>query len=184
VNKKFAYHITNIFFKTIQILIHFILSSSWIHILKRKLLNCTLIAKDVSIDVNLDKILKSDLGIWELNCIRTSQNYLDHFRKDLFVMIKRFEPPIFFVTFIMSVNNWPILMTTFQNLHAQHFNENITTNNDSSLNNKSLVRNYHITCVWYYEHRMNSFCKLLKTVMLYLIMLKIIFSSHNSNQHA
>jgi hypothetical protein len=32
VNKKFAYHFFNIFFKTIKKLIHFILSSSWISI--------------------------------------------------------------------------------------------------------------------------------------------------------
>jgi hypothetical protein len=50
----------------------------------------------VSIDVNLDKILKSDLGIWELNCIRTFPNYLDHLQKDLFAMIKQFGPPTFF----------------------------------------------------------------------------------------
>jgi hypothetical protein len=62
-------------------------------------------------------------------------------------MIRQFGLPPFFVTFIMGVNNWPILITTFKNLHTQHFNENITTNNDNSLNNKFFVRNDPITCV-------------------------------------
>jgi hypothetical protein len=38
------------------------LSSSWIHIQKAKLSNCVLIASDVSNNVNLDKILKSNLS--------------------------------------------------------------------------------------------------------------------------
>lgn len=118
----------------------------------------------MSIDVNLNKILKFDLGIWKLNCIKTFPNYLDHFQKDLFVMIKQFGPPPLFVKLIMGVNNWPIFMTTFKNLHTQHFNENIITNNDNSLNNKCLVTNHPITCVWSYEHKMNSFCKSLKNI--------------------
>jgi hypothetical protein len=61
-------------------------------------------------------------------------------------MIRQFGPPTFFVTFILGVNNWPILMITFKNLHTQHFNENIT-NIDNSLNNKGLVISDPITCV-------------------------------------
>jgi len=33
-NRKFTYHISDIYFKTITILIHFILSYAWIHICK------------------------------------------------------------------------------------------------------------------------------------------------------
>ncbi len=54
-NKKFAYHITiYIIFKTIKILIHFILSSTWIRIQIFYLLNHTLRASDVSNNVNLN----------------------------------------------------------------------------------------------------------------------------------
>ncbi len=61
-NRKFAYHITNVFFKITKILIHFILSFASICIQKTKLLGCVLIASHVLIDTNLDKILKFDLG--------------------------------------------------------------------------------------------------------------------------
>lgn len=105
-----------------------------------------------------------DLSYKNLRCIKTFPNYLDHFQKDLFIMIKQFEPPPFFVKFIMGVNNWPIFMTTFKNLHTQHFNENIITNNDNSLNSKGLVTNHPITCVWFYERKMNNFCKSLKNI--------------------
>jgi hypothetical protein len=54
-NRKLAYHITiYIFFKTIKILIHFILSFTWIRIQNFFLLNCTLRASDVSKNVNLN----------------------------------------------------------------------------------------------------------------------------------
>jgi len=45
----------------------------------------------------------------------------------------------------------------------QHFGENIT-NNNNSLNNRDLIKNDLIICVWCYEHRMNSFCKVLKKI--------------------
>ncbi len=46
---------------------------------KIKLLGCILIVSDVSNNVNLDKILKSDLDYKELKCIRTSLDYLNQF---------------------------------------------------------------------------------------------------------
>jgi hypothetical protein len=52
INKKFAYHINNIYFETIKVLINFILYCAWICIHK---------ANDVSTNVNLNKILKSHL---------------------------------------------------------------------------------------------------------------------------
>ncbi len=36
-NHNFAMHIPNLFLKTIKVLIHFVISSSWMHIRKRKL---------------------------------------------------------------------------------------------------------------------------------------------------
>jgi ABC-type uncharacterized transport system permease subunit len=63
INKKFAYHINNIFFNAIKVLIHFILSCAWIRICEPKLLDHVLKVNDVSIYVNLDKILKSYLGL-------------------------------------------------------------------------------------------------------------------------
>ncbi len=55
---------------------------------------------------NLNKILKSNLGHRKLRYVRTFLDYLNHFQKDLFTMIKQFEPPIFFVTFVTSINNY------------------------------------------------------------------------------
>jgi hypothetical protein len=114
INRKFAYHISNIYFKTIKVLIHFILFCAWICICKEKLLDLVLNASDVSTNVNLDKILKSNLGYKELSCIRTSLDYLDCLHKDVFVMIKQLGPPTFFMTFTTSVNNWLIFIKTLK----------------------------------------------------------------------
>jgi hypothetical protein len=94
-NRKFAYHITNIFFKTTKILIHFILSSTWICIQKEKLLGYVLTTSDVLNNINLDKILKFDLSYKELRCIWTLPNYLDQLQKDVFAMIRQLRPPMF-----------------------------------------------------------------------------------------
>ncbi len=62
-------------------------------------------SNDVSNNVNIYKLSKSNLGYYELTCIRTFAYYLNHLQKDIFAMIKQFGPPTFFVTFIASVNN-------------------------------------------------------------------------------
>jgi hypothetical protein len=46
-NHNFATHIPNLFFKAIKVLIHFVISSSWVHIHKRKLLRHQVQACDV-----------------------------------------------------------------------------------------------------------------------------------------
>jgi hypothetical protein len=111
--------------------------------------------------VNLHKILTSDLGYREPSHLKTFSYYWDCFQKDVFIMIKQFGLAMFFVTFTIGVHNWLILTTTQKNWHIQHFDENILANNDNSLINRDFIKNNHITCVWYYGHRMNNFCKLL-----------------------
>jgi hypothetical protein len=100
------------------------------------LLNHILTVNDVSNNVNLDKLLKSNLGYCELTHIITFIDYLDHLQKDIFVMIRKTGPPTFFVTFTTSVNNWSILMMTlkdtFQTFSTQRkmiFND-LLTNRD------------------------------------------------------
>jgi hypothetical protein len=107
INRKFSYHTSNIYFKTIKGLIHFILSYAWIHILKAKLLNRVLKISDVLINVNL--------GYKQLSRIRKFPNYLDCLRENVFVMIRQLGPLTFFMTFTTCVNNWLILIKTLKN---------------------------------------------------------------------
>ncbi len=89
-------------------------------------MNHLLITNDVSNNVNLDKILKLDLGYKKLGRIRTSLDYLDHIHKDVFVMIRQLGPPTFFVTFTIGVNNWPILIITLKELYDDYICKNVS----------------------------------------------------------
>jgi hypothetical protein len=80
-NHNFATHIPNLFFKAIKVLIHSIISSSWVHIQKGKLLGCQLQAHDVINKQKLDVILHSDLGYMDLSRLRISPNYLSWLKK-------------------------------------------------------------------------------------------------------
>jgi hypothetical protein len=53
----------------------------WICIWKKKLSGQIFITNDVSEKVNLDQLIKFDLGYKTLGCIKTSPNYLDWLRK-------------------------------------------------------------------------------------------------------
>jgi hypothetical protein len=70
--------------------------------------------------MNLDKMLKYNLGYKKLGHIRTSLDYLDKFKRMFFLMIKQLRPPTFLVTFTTHVNNWSILVKALKDLHMQH----------------------------------------------------------------
>jgi hypothetical protein len=55
--------------------------------------------------------------------IQTSPDYLNHFHKYVFAMIRQLGPQFFFGTFTMGVNNWPTLIETLKTLHDQHVAE-------------------------------------------------------------
>ncbi len=69
--------------------------------------------------------MKSNLGYKELSRIRTSPNYLDHLRINVFGMIKQLGPPTFFMTFTTCVNNWLIFIKTLKELYDQYIGENL-----------------------------------------------------------
>jgi hypothetical protein len=72
-------------FKMLKIIIDFILSFVLICIWKQKLLGWVFTTSDVSSNVNLDKILKFDLGSKYLGCIWTSLNYFNYFQIYVFL---------------------------------------------------------------------------------------------------
>jgi hypothetical protein len=81
-------------------------------------------------------------------------------------MIRQLRPSTFFVTFTTCINNSSVFTTTFKKLCDEHVIKNTISNNVDTLNIKDLGRNYPISYVHYYEHRMNSFHKLLKSTKI------------------
>jgi hypothetical protein len=71
-------------------------------------------------------------------------------------MIKQLGLPSFFVTFTTGVNNWSILVKTLKDLHIEHV-QNLNIKNKNLPNIKNLVKNDLVTCMHYYEHKMNNF---------------------------
>jgi hypothetical protein len=63
--------------------------------LKKKLLNHLLTFNDVSNNVNLDTLLKFDLGYREFMRITTFLNYLNHLQKDIFAIINNLDLQLF-----------------------------------------------------------------------------------------
>ncbi len=80
-------HIPNLFLKTIKVLIHYVISSSWVRICIGKLLGRQLQAHDVINKPNLDVILHYNLRYMDLLGLPSSPDYLSRLRKDVFVMI-------------------------------------------------------------------------------------------------
>jgi hypothetical protein len=91
-------------------------------------------------------------------------------------MIRQLGPLRFFVTFTASVNNWPILRNMLRELYEKHVTTNQTNNNVNYTLSIREVRNDHVTCTHYCEHRMNSFHILLKVTNMLIGKINDFFS--------
>jgi len=85
----FSYHTTNLFFKTVRIIIDKVLSRIWIRIRKGQLKGRKLLAKYVKYKPNLGKILKSDIGYIDFKNIHISHDHLQQIKKNIFAMIRQ-----------------------------------------------------------------------------------------------
>jgi hypothetical protein len=83
----FSCHITKKKIKTMHIIIEQVLSCIWVRIRKVQLQGRKLLAKDVKYKVNLEKILKFDIGYIDFKNICTSPDYLQQNKKTIFAMI-------------------------------------------------------------------------------------------------
>ncbi len=59
-----------------------------------------------------------------------------------------------------------IFIKALKEVYDQYIGENLGIKKDDSLSIKELVRNDHVTCARYYEHKMNSFHKLIRNTNL------------------
>jgi exonuclease III len=151
----FSYHTTNLFFKTMRILIDKVLSCMWIRIRKGQLRGRKLLAIDVKYKPNLEKILKSDIGYIDFKNIRISPDYLHQIQKNIFAMIRQLGPPTFFVTFTSAEHQWPPLVSTLTELYKTRQKQKHTeTLEDHDID--FLIRKDPVTCSRYYRHRINA----------------------------
>ncbi len=133
------------------------------YIQKAKLFGQIFTSNDVSNNVNLNKILKSKEVRSYYNISKWFKLILKRcFRNDYTIWSS-----IFLVTFTTCVNNWPIFVKTLKDLHIEHV-QNLHIENKYLSNIKDLVKNDSITCVRYYEHRINCFQKLFNSNNLLL----------------
>ena len=67
---------------------------------------------------NLDKILESDIGFRDLEKLRTSPDYIEGLRKNLFAMIRQLGPPTFFIILTSAEHLWTPLLEALYKLNA------------------------------------------------------------------
>jgi hypothetical protein len=160
-NHDFATNIQNIFFKAVKLCIEKVRNSSWIRILKGKLSGRMLTVGQVAEEPNLDKILQSHIDFRELEKLRTSPDYIEGLRKNLFSMIRQLGPPTFFVTLTSAERLWTPLIEALYKLNAKLLNLPDFTNLDST-HIAELIRSDPVTFALYYKHRADAFRKLLQ----------------------
>jgi hypothetical protein len=118
------------------------------------------LAKDVKYKVNLEKIMKSDIGYIDFKNIRISPDYLQQNKKTIFAMIRQLGPPTFFITFTSAEHCWDPLVVSVSEFHRNKKRKKETDtleNNDIDY----LIRKDLVTCTRYYRHRINALRQLI-----------------------
>ncbi len=141
-------------------MIHYVISSFWIHIQKGKLLGCWLQAHDIINKLNLDVILHYHLGYMDILRLNISPNYLSWLRKNVFAMIWQLGPLTFFVTFTNVESKWVLLIKWSYDLNSKKNKINIPFDKLEPKHVTNLIQCDSITCARYYDHCMRSFCTL------------------------
>jgi hypothetical protein len=156
----FSCHITNLFLKTMRIMIEQFLSFMWVRIRKGQLQGRNLLAKDVKYKVNLEKTPKSNIRYIDFKNIHTSPHYLQQNKKSIFVMIWQLGPLTFFITFTSAEHCWDPLVAVIFDLHRNKKRKKQTDtleNNDINY----LIRKDPVACTHYYRHRINALRQLI-----------------------
>jgi hypothetical protein len=143
-----------------RIIIEQVLSYMWVQIRKGQLQGIKLLAKDVKYKLNLEKILKSDIGYIDFKNIRTSLDYLQQNKKTIFSMIQQLGLPTFFITFTSVDHCWDPLVAIVSDLHR---NKKRKKQTDTLENNHIdyLIRKDPVTCTRYYRDKINALRQLI-----------------------
>ena len=157
-DRRFALDIDNLFFKTMKIMVAKAMSSIWVRLRKGKLKEAQLTASQVRQDTNIEKILHSKTGYRDFDALRTTPDYKQRLKNNLFAMIRQLGPPTFFVTFSAAERLWPDLIECLNVLNP------ILQAHDESTSayERRLIRSDPITCARYYVHRFEALKTLLK----------------------
>jgi hypothetical protein len=78
----------------------------------------TLKAFQIQNKPNINKILKSYLGYYDLQGLHNSFDYFENLWKNLFAMIGQLVLPTFFITFTSAERLWDPLIKVLHTLHA------------------------------------------------------------------
>ena len=94
--------------------------------------------------------MQSHIGFSNLERLRTSSDYIQGLRKNLFAMIRQLRPPTFFITLTSAERLWTPLLKALYELNANA----LKLPDFSSLEGThivELIRSDPMTCVLYYN---------------------------------
>jgi hypothetical protein len=118
------------------------------------------ISKRFQVQINLEKILKSDIRNIYFKNIHISPDYLQQIKKNIFAMIRQLGPPTFFFHIYKCIAS----MESIGDYAIQFVQEREKRNQTETLENDGidyLIRKDPVTCTHYYKHRINALKKLI-----------------------
>ena len=95
-------------------------SSIWVvQMRKGKTSTITLTAGDAMKNTSIESILRSKIDYKDFQAIKTSSNYKEKLRSNLFAMIRQLGTPTFFITFSCAERLWSPLKRALEALNPE-----------------------------------------------------------------
>ncbi|MCO5600782.1 hypothetical protein L7F22_054897 [Adiantum nelumboides] len=153
---RFSSCIENLFFKTMKILVQQVLSCVWVRMRKGQLKDHQIRAKEVATDTNVDRLLLTNMGYKDFKTLRTSANFKDKLKRNLFAMIRQLGPASFLITLSSAEPLWEPLVCCLKSTTSPA--------NDKPMpaEIRSLICYNPVITAQNYVHRFNAFKILLK----------------------
>ena len=156
-DRRFASSMENIFFKHTKHELLSVFRSS--HLSLRKAVQGKVTAKDLLDPLTADYLCAHDLGYSNLKLLRSSPDYKQFCKRDLFAMIRQLGCPAFFLTVSSADTRWHELINMLSVVAGNGPVSQETCNQMNYTQKSQMIVKDPVTCARYYDHRIEAFLK-------------------------
>ena len=157
IDRRVATNVPLIFFKMKKVQIKLMRDKVSMAVRKFKSKGKKLTAGEVVEPGGIDKLVKLDEGYRVLKSVRSSPPYWEQAKKDIFGMIRQLGLPTLFLSFSAAETKWVPLLQTLSKLSDNKELSDEEVNNLSWQDRCRLIKSDPVTCVRYFDHKVQKF---------------------------
>ena len=160
-DRRVAMSVPNIFFKMKKLQIKYVADTVTLAMRRCKTKGKKYTVENVLDQQQVNDLVRLDEGYYIFRSLRNSPPYFEKRKKDLFAMIRQLGLPTWFVSLSAADTRWPDLLKILGKLiDKKEYNDEEIEQMDWTERTR-LVRSDPVTCVRYFDHRVQQFINII-----------------------